>query len=307
VPASKGIELHRHQEGLVVDLETLMRQRAIRRGVLRLLGAGALGIGAVGLAACGGGSDEAETDSTGTGSTGGTTGGTTGATTGGTTGGTTGTCSLIPPETDGPFPGDGSQSTALNVLTRAGVVRSDIRSSIDGATGVAGGVPLELQIELVSTMGCAPLSGYAVYLWHCTADGLYSMYSDGVTGENFLRGVQITDAQGKSSFTTIVPGCYAGRWPHMHFEVFANAATATSLPARDYLMVSQLALPEGVCRDVYGNAAGYGSSLSNLNNITLASDGIFRDDNAALQMVSITGSVAAGYVALIRVAALIAP
>ena len=111
---------------------------------------------------------------------------------------------------------------------------------------------LMVTLEIVSAASsCAALSGYAVYLWHCTRDGNYSMYSTGITAENYLRGVQVSGSDGKVSFTTIFPGCYAGRWPHIHFEVYGSQALATSTPASDYVKVSQLALPEATCRSVY--------------------------------------------------------
>ena len=67
-----------------------------------------------------------------------------------------------------------------------------------------------------------------MYLWHCTADGNYSLYSSGITNQNYLRGVQVSDASGLVSFTSIFPGCYSGRWPHIHFEVYRSLALATS-------------------------------------------------------------------------------
>src|SRR6185369_5639030 len=113
-------------------------------------------------------------------------------------------------ETAGPYPADGSNAN-LNALALSGIVRSDIRSSIAGATGVAAGVALTVRLALVNTNGsCADLAGYAVYLWHCDRDGQYSLYSAGVTGENYLRGVQVSDSDGMVSFTTIFPGCYSG-------------------------------------------------------------------------------------------------
>ena len=66
----------------------------------------------------------------------------------------------------------------------------------------------------------------AVYLWHCTREGGYSMYSDGIAGDNCLRGVQEADSQGNISFTTIVPGCHDGRMPHVHFGVYPGMAKA---------------------------------------------------------------------------------
>jgi protocatechuate 3,4-dioxygenase beta subunit len=71
--------------------------------------------------------------------------------------------------------------------------------------------------------------------------GRYSMYSSGVTGENYLRGVQVTASDGKATFITIVPGCYSGRMPHMFFEVYRDANTASSWTNK--LRTSQFAFP----------------------------------------------------------------
>ena len=72
-----------------------------------------------------------------------------------------------------------------------GVVRSDLRSSFGSSTTTAGGVPLTISLTVTDTAnGCGPYAGAEVYLWHCDREGRYSMYSDGVTGENYLRGVQ---------------------------------------------------------------------------------------------------------------------
>src|SRR5262245_41346307 len=122
-----------------------------------------------------------------------------------TSGGATCT-SRIPSETEGPYPGDGSNGP--NVLPQSGVVRSDIRSSFAGLSGTADGVPLALAMTIVSASTCAPLSGYAIYVWHCDRLGRYSLYSAGATNQNYLRGVQATDATGRATFTTIYPGCY---------------------------------------------------------------------------------------------------
>ncbi len=116
-------------------------------------------------------------------------------------------------------------------------------------------------LNIVTASSCATKAGAAVYLWHCDRDGLYSLYSAGVTNQNYLRGVQAADANGTVSFTTIFPGCYPGRWPHMHFEVFDNLAAAGSLANR--IRTSQLAFPEATCRTAY-TTAGYATSLTNL-------------------------------------------
>ena len=142
-----------------------------------------------------------------------------------------------------------------------------------------------------------PLAGAAIYLWHCDRGGNYSMYDGDAVEENYLRGVQEADADGRLSFTTIVPACYAGRWPHMHFEVYESLDSATS--ASDKLRTSQLALPQDVCDTVYATE-GYEQSVANLAQVSLDSDGIF-SDGYSLQMATVTGSVEEGYVATLNV------
>src|SRR5262249_35439127 len=138
-----------------------------------------------------------------------------------------GNCNKVPEETAGPYPGD--SSSGPNVLNQTGVVRSDIRSSFAGLSGTAAGVPLDIALTIVPASTCAPLGNAAVYLWHCDRAGLYSLYSAGATNQNYLRGVQQADAAGTVRFTSIFPACYAGRWPHIHFEVYPSLAAAASV------------------------------------------------------------------------------
>ena len=200
-------------------------------------------------------------------------------------------------ETAGPFPADGSNGPDVRVLS--GIVRSDIRSSFGTSTTVAPGVPLQVKLT-VSNLSCAPLVGAAVYAWHCDRAGRYSLYSSGVTNENYLRGIQVTDSTGTVSFTSIYPACYSGRWPHIHFEVYSSLASATS-GAGPIRKTSQIALPESISKTVYASATGYSQSVTNMSRITLASDMVFRDDLAAREMATVTGSVSAGYVASLAI------
>lgn len=200
----------------------------------------------------------------------------------------------IPEETAGPFPGDGTNGQ--NALTLNGIVRSDIRSSLAGATGTAAGVSLTLRLVVTDT-NCVPLEGYAVYIWHCDREGRYSMYTSGAENENYLRGVQETDADGAVEFSSIFPACYSGRWPHIHFEIYDALAAAIS--GRNAVATSQIALPEASCDEVFATA-GYEASISNLAATSLARDMVFAD-GATLELPSITGSVAAGYVATLNV------
>ena len=197
----------------------------------------------------------------------------------------------IPEETAGPYPGDGSNG--VNVLTESGIVRSDLTTSFGSASGVAEGVPVTIDLTVYDLNGSdvSPMSGAAIYLWHCDREGRYSMYDDEIAEENYLRGVQEADADGKVRFTSIFPACYDGRWPHMHFEVYASLDDATSYTSK--LRTSQLALPQDVCETVYATE-GYEQSVTNLARTSLDTDMVFADGHS-LQLATVTGSVADGY------------
>jgi protocatechuate 3,4-dioxygenase beta subunit len=270
------------------DLRALAASIQRRRALAWLAGAGVAG-----LTGCGGGASAAGAPTSIT---------TTATTTATATTASTAaaTCSAVAEEIAGPYPADGSNSASasggtVDALMLSGIVRSDIRSSIAGATGNAQGVPLTVELQLVdSNAACASLAGYAVYLWHCDRDGNYSLYSAGVTNENYLRGVQTTGAAGKVSFTTIFPACYPGRMPHIHFEVYRSETTATSYTNK--LRTSQIALPPDVCSTVYSTATGYAASVANLARISFATDSVF-SDGVTTELATVSGSVAAGYLA----------
>jgi protocatechuate 3,4-dioxygenase beta subunit len=284
-------ELHDHDRGLSHDLPMIIQRGMGRRGLLALFG----GVGAVAIAGCG--TDEA-TDAGGTATGSSSDGAGTDAPQGG---GTDANVSVadgeIPEETAGPYPADGSNG--VDVLSESGVVRSDLAASFGSASGVAEGVPLTIRMKVYDLDGddATVLSGAAVYLWHCNREGEYSMYSGGAEGENYLRGVQETDAQGTVEFTTIFPAAYDGRWPHAHFEVYRSLADATS--ASDKLRTSQMAFPEDVCAQVY-QAEGYEDSVGNLASTSLESDNVF-GDGYSLQLAKVTGSNDEGYVATLNV------
>ncbi|MEU4245556.1 intradiol ring-cleavage dioxygenase [Actinoplanes sp. NPDC026619] len=196
-------------------------------------------------------------------------------------------------ETAGPFPADGTNGPDVRKVS--GVVRNDIRSSFGTSSTVATGVPLTFSL-VINNLSCAPLAGVAVYAWHCDKLGRYSLYSSGATNENYLRGIAATDATGKVTFTTIYPAAYSGRWPHIHFEVYTSVADATSGTGL-IRKTSQIALPKDTSTAVYASSSGYTGSTANMRRTTLASDMVFGDDLAAREMATVTGSVAAGYVA----------
>jgi protocatechuate 3,4-dioxygenase beta subunit len=246
-------------QGLGFDLGTVLG----RRQVLRAFGLGAVTLG---LAAC---SDDSPS----------------------TTDSSAATSGEIPDETAGPYPGDGSNGP--DVLAQTGVVRGDIRSSFGDADGTAEGVPMTLELTIKDLAnGGKAFAGTAVYVWHCDREGRYSLYSDGVTGQNYLRGVQIADAAGKVSFTSVFPACYAGRWPHIHFEVYPDQAAIAD--AGQAIATSQVALPEDDCEKVYAQP-GYEASVGNLAEVSLRNDNVFGDDGGAGQLGTVTGDVAKGY------------
>lgn len=284
-PAYEGRLLDRPDEEVVdqgasFDMRTLMSRRV-------LLGAGLAGVGSVALVAC---TSQASGSS-------------------GSTGGTSASgasdspvvvtdlpAGEIPDETAGPYPGDGSNGP--DILEESGIERSDIRSSI-GADDPVDGAPLDFTLTITDMANDdVPFAGVAVYAWHCDAQGQYSMYSEGTEDESWLRGVQVADADGKVTFTSIMPGCYAGRWPHIHFEVYPDIDAISD--ATNAIATSQLAFPEDVVTPVYAEST-YAGSPENLAGVSLESDNVFGEDSAALQMATVTGDVDSGFVASLTV------
>lgn len=282
-PAYEGRLLARPEEEVVdqgagFDISTLLTRR-------RVLGLVGVGVGAAALAACG------STSSSSSGSSG----------SSGTTGGSASNTSTtadgeIPQETAGPYPGDGTNG--VNVLTESGIVRSDITTSLDGGA-TAEGVPLTFTFTITDMANDnVPFEGVAVYLWQCNAQGQYSMYSEGIEDETYLRGVQVADANGQVTFKTIMPAAYDGRWPHMHFEVYPDVDSATS--GENAIATSQVAIPEKTASKVYEDDA-YAGSAENLAKVSLDTDNVF-SDGYDLELGKFTGSVAAGFKGSLSVA-----
>jgi protocatechuate 3,4-dioxygenase beta subunit len=266
---------HEHDRGLGYDLQTLFG----RRRALSLFA----GIGAIALVGCDSESSAPAPSPAAPPSS--------------SSSGDAVSCEEIPEETAGPFPGDGSNGP--NVLSESGIVRRDITSSVGSSSVTAAGVPLEVELTIVDQAnGCAPLAGAAVYLWHCDREGRYSLYDEALADENYLRGVQEAGADGTVTFTSIYPGAYAGRWPYIHFEVYASLDDATS--AGPISATSQLAFPQDVCEQVY-TTEGYEQSLTNLAQTSLDSDMVFSDDGAVHQLATMSGSPTDGFTATLSV------
>jgi protocatechuate 3,4-dioxygenase beta subunit len=133
-------------------------------------------------------------------------------------------CLLTPEQTEGPF------------YLPLELMREDITEGKPG-------VPLRLRIAVADANACTPLANAAVDLWHCDAQGYYSGVAArpgggasqeagaGSESGTFLRGIQLTDADGLAEFTTIYPGWYAGRTVHIHMKVHIGGAGAVLEPA----------------------------------------------------------------------------
>ena len=220
-----------------------------RRHALKLMAAGA---GLLTLAACGQSSsdDPAASGSTATSTT---TAGSTTSTASSTasSGASSSSASsggsaeeTIPEETGGPYPGDGTQRPQRPHRGRRGPpghhhqrrlrVGHRRRRAADHHPDRA-----RRRRRRAAAPAGPCTSGTA------TREGGYSMYSDGITDENYLRGVQEIDANGKVTFTSIFPAAYSGRWPHIHFKVYSSVDDATG--GGKAIATSQLALPEDVC------------------------------------------------------------
>lgn len=191
-------------------------------------------------------------------------------------------CTVAPSETAGPFP---TKDPSTLVLT-------DIRSD---RTGVA--FTINITIQNINN-SCNPLTGAIVDIWHCDKDGYYSEYGGtqmqqvNYTSVHFLRGRQTTNASGKVAFTSIFPGWYQSRATHIHVHIYNSAGTS--------LLITQIAFPEGTgsavatVNSTAGQSYGYTKGMTGYT--YNASDNVFSDDSAGVQIATVTGSLAAGYV-----------
>lgn len=185
-----------------------------------------------------------------------------------------GACAVSPTETAGPFPTKSPSS----------LVNSDIRSDRTG-------VPFLIKITVNNkNNNCAALAGAIVDIWHCDKDGYYSEYggtgmqSQNFTSVHFLRGRQTTDASGLVAFTSIFPGWYAGRAPHIHVHIYSASGVS--------LLVTQIAFPTDVCDTVYTTATNfYTKGKQDTSN---ARDNVFADSLAS-QLATVSGNITDGY------------
>jgi protocatechuate 3,4-dioxygenase beta subunit len=151
-------------------------------------------------------------------------------------------CVLTPEETEGPYY----------------IAKEKVRSIIAEHKP---GTPLTLRLTVVSAATCTPIKGAVVDIWHCDATGIYSGFQQASTGASpgggpgspggnagptdhatFLRGIQLTNAQGVAEFKTIYPGWYRGRTTHIHVKVHVGGSVAHT---------GQLFFPDSLTSKVY--------------------------------------------------------
>lgn len=176
-------------------------------------------------------------------------------------------CTVTNTETEGPYP----------IHEPASLVKPDIRGDRPGVVLTAG-----ITIKNKNT-GCEPIEGVKVDIWHCDALGQYSEYGS-LTSVSWLRGRQTTDSEGLVTFTSIFPGWYSGRSPHIHVHVYDSSGKS--------LLITQIAFPDDICKTVYTTASDYTSHGT--HDTLLANDSIFRDGYEN-ELATLTGSVADGY------------
>ena len=199
-----------------------------------------------------------------------------------TTPGAPTTCVVRPEQTEGPYFVD----ERLN--------RSDIRSDpFDGS--VKAGLPLALTflVSRINGSSCNALAGAYVDVWHCDALGVYSDATDpgfNTIGRKFLRGYQVTDADGAARFTTIYPGWYQGRAVHIHFKI------RTGLTAQAFDFTSQLYFDDALSDVIHAQQPYAAKGQRTLRN---AGDGIYRTGGSQLLLTATPTST--GYAAEFRV------
>lgn len=127
-------------------------------------------------------------------------------------------------------------ATPTTSQTEGPYYKAGAPENADLVTDGMAGTRLTLTGAVVDT-GCAPLAGAKVEIWQADASGAYD--NAGYT----LRGYVMTDADGRFTIHTVVPGEYPGRTEHIHVKV---------TPAGGRTLTSQLYFPGTTANDADG-------------------------------------------------------
>ncbi len=240
------------------DLE-ISRRQAI--GMLAVAGAGA-------MLGCGGGTKTTTTTTT-------------------TTTGSSTSCTVTPEGEEGPYFVDDS-ATRFN--------RSDILSNLDGSD-TQSGIPLTLSIYVYdSEKSCAAMAGVQVDIWHCNASGIYSAEDvESTTGETWLRGYQLTDANGLATFVTIFPGWYQGRTTHVHLRL-RSTYDSTSTGGTN---TTQLFFPQDTIDTINTTISPY--SAEGTNPTTNATDHVYSGEVEGANVLTLSGDTTNGFTATAKI------
>jgi protocatechuate 3,4-dioxygenase beta subunit len=198
-----------------------------------------------------------------------------------------GACEATPEGEIGPYFADDSAS-AFN--------RSNVLSNIDG-TSPQTGVPLTLTVTVVDTeKSCAPYVGAQIDMWQCNASGVYSdIAGENTTTESWLRGYQLTDANGRVTFTTIVPGWYAGRTTHIHLRIRSTYSDTSS--TSDGTNTTQVFFDQTLVDTLSTTVSPY--DTEGANPTTNASDRVYSQQVDGVTLLTLVGDMTNGYTAAI--------
>jgi protocatechuate 3,4-dioxygenase beta subunit len=179
-----------------------------------------------------------------------------------------GGCTLVPSETAGPYP--------LDLSTNASMFRTDVRETQQGADHL-------VRLKIIGSNNCLPMANCRIDIWHCNALGYYSGYttngqngSQNNAGQTWLRGIQMTDANGEVQFLTKFPGWYSGRVSHIHFQVFLSSVLQVT---------SQFTFPIQEKNTIYTTVAPYSSYGA--DPVNPSNDNVF-SDGYGLQLATLT-------------------
>lgn len=179
-------------------------------------------------------------------------------------------CVVRPEQTEGPY------------FLDERLQRADLRSDPESGS-VKPGAPLRLAFRVSQVDGktCRPWNGAVVDVWQCDAAGVYSGVRDfggrfDTRGQSFLRGYQLTDANGVAQFMTIYPGWYPGRAVHIHFKIRAPAARGNA-----YEFTSQLYFDDAMTDRIHARSPYVSHGMRRTRN---PEDGLFRRGGERLML-----------------------